>query len=116
MPCLWPRPERGRISAAKPGSPMWIATPVGTSSVRPGWSSIGASIQARRSIPAEPGVAYAGRNGRIRSSRTLSSTVAMVIYRGSRDAISATSRRASASLSIRGSGCAPRSSTNVTSF
>ena len=33
MPCLWPSPERGRIIAARPGSPMWIARPVGISSV-----------------------------------------------------------------------------------
>ena len=33
MPCLWPSPERGRITAARPGSAMWIETPVGTSSV-----------------------------------------------------------------------------------
>ena len=31
MPCLWPRPERGRIIAARPGSAMWIARPVGIS-------------------------------------------------------------------------------------
>ena len=36
MPCLWPRPERGRITAASPGSSRWIASPVGISSALPG--------------------------------------------------------------------------------
>ena len=36
MPCLWPRPERGRIIAARPGSAMWIARPVGISCASPG--------------------------------------------------------------------------------
>ena len=36
MPCLCPSPERGRITAARPGSPIWIEMPVGTRSVSPG--------------------------------------------------------------------------------
>src|SRR6202020_146149 len=60
MPCLWPSPERGRTSAASPGSSMWMASPVGSNWVCPGASVTGASMQARRSMPAEPSVAYAG--------------------------------------------------------
>ena len=52
--------ERGRITAAKAGSAIWIAIPVGISSVFPGARSSGASSMARRSMPAEPSVACAG--------------------------------------------------------
>ena len=43
-----------------PGSPMWIAIPVGMSSLSPGPRSSGSSSMARRSSPAEPSVAYSG--------------------------------------------------------
>src|SRR4051812_30461202 len=69
MPCLWPRPERGMSTAARPGSPRWIAIPVGTRELSPGRSVIGSSMHARRSSPAEPWVAYAGSCDRILSSR-----------------------------------------------
>ena len=42
-------PERGRIIAARPGSPIWIDSPVGISSACPGASTSGTSGQARRS-------------------------------------------------------------------
>ena len=45
------------ITAASDGSAMWIAMPVGISSVWPGAISSGSCSMARRSMPAEPGVA-----------------------------------------------------------
>jgi hypothetical protein len=62
------------IIAASPGSSRWIASPVGMSDVAPGASVMGASMQARRSSPAEPAVAYAGRFAPIRGSRILTSS------------------------------------------
>jgi hypothetical protein len=41
----------------QPGSAMWIAMPVGTSSTCPGTKVSVASMHARRSSPADPGVA-----------------------------------------------------------
>src|SRR5262252_8072520 len=75
MPCLWPSPERGRTTAASPGSPRWIAMPLGTSSDAPGASVSGWSRQARRSSPAAPAVAYCGSDPRRRASSTLTSRV-----------------------------------------
>src|SRR5688572_12567062 len=77
MPCLCPRPERGMSTAAMPGSSRCIAMPVGTSALSPGRSVIGSSMQARRSRPAEPPVAYAGSCARIFSSRILMSSFFM---------------------------------------
>ena len=48
---------RGSTIAASPGSSRWIAMPLGTSSVSPGRNTVVVSMQARRSRPAEPGVA-----------------------------------------------------------
>ena len=55
MPCLWPSPERGRITAASSGSSTWIASPVGMSSRAPARKhqrrlQAGAQIQAGRTI------------------------------------------------------------------
>src|SRR5437868_5733449 len=75
MPCLCPSPERGRTTAASPGSARWIAMPLGTSSAAPGASVSGASMQARRSRPAAPALAYWGRLPRRRGSRILTSRV-----------------------------------------
>src|SRR5437660_484127 len=75
MPCLWPNPERGMITAASPGSPRWIANPVGRSAASPGFNVSGSSRHALRSSPADPAVAYAGNCARTRSSRTLMSSV-----------------------------------------
>src|SRR5438270_1751800 len=49
------------MTAANPGSSTWIASPVGMSSARPAGNMSAAPRQARRSMPAEPAVAYAGR-------------------------------------------------------
>src|SRR5262245_17353875 len=75
MPCLCPSPERGSTTAARPGSARWMAMPLGTSSEAPGASVSGASMQARRSRPAAPAVAYCGSESRSRGSRTLTSSV-----------------------------------------
>src|SRR5258706_6747776 len=75
MPCLAPNPERGRTTAAKPGSPMWIARPGGSSWLSPGFKTSGASRQARRSRPAAPVVAYCGSISRILASRILTSSL-----------------------------------------
>src|SRR3546814_15746789 len=40
---------------------MWMAMPVGISSVWPGSSTVSLCSMAHRSRPAEPGVAYSGR-------------------------------------------------------
>src|SRR5690606_15944502 len=82
MPCLWPRPERGRSIAASPGSPMWIAMPVGTRWVSPGASVTGPSRQARRSMPAEPSVAYSGSGMSLpmRVSSTFSRTLCIEAF------------------------------------
>src|SRR5579862_5891063 len=81
MPCLAPNPERGRTIAAKPGSPMWMAMPEGTSWLSPGWSVSGASRQARRSSPAAPGVPYWGSNSRILGSRIFTSSLRKLALR-----------------------------------
>ena len=55
-------PERGRITAASPGSATWIATPVGTSSTCPG-ASEQRRVDARAQIHSggARAVAYAGK-------------------------------------------------------
>ena len=50
-------PSGGSNTAAKPGSPMWMASPVGTNSHCPGCSTSGCATQARKSMPALPAVA-----------------------------------------------------------
>src|SRR5258706_5586395 len=81
MPCLAPRPERGRTRAAKPASAMWMAMPEGTSWLSPGLSSSGASRQARRSSPADPGLAYCGSISRILGSRILTCSLRKLALR-----------------------------------
>ena len=60
IPCLWPSPDRGRTIAHRPGSPIWMAMPLGMRAEAPASRRSGASIIARRSMPADAIVAYSG--------------------------------------------------------
>src|SRR5258707_8364827 len=58
-----------------------MAMPEGTSWLSPGLSSSGASRQARRSSPADPGLAYCGSIARILGSRILTCSLRKLALR-----------------------------------
>ena len=113
MPCLWPRPERGRIIAAKPGIAD-VDRDAGRDELRsrPARASSGASMQARRSRPGGARRGVGGQmRGRMRSSRILTSTrlrrrSLMSAGEPRRDLGDEPPRQRE--LAGRGSGCAPR--------
>jgi hypothetical protein len=63
MPCLWPRPERGRITAASPGSSSQIESP---------WEQLrGAWVQHQRRIDAGAQIETGGAGGGVGRQRKL---------------------------------------------
>src|SRR5690349_4537539 len=71
--------------------------PVGMRSALPGGITSGSATHARRSMPAEPGVAYNGRCERMRSSRILRSMVVIADFK--RIALSQSRTRTRSALS-----------------